>query len=117
MLSLFGIGSIVMRGAGCTINDLWDRNLDKAVERTATRPLAAGDLTPTQAFVFLGGQLCLGLAVLTQLNWYCIGLGAASLSLVATYPFFKRITYWPQLVLGMSLMRLRGSTDLSRVGV
>jgi len=106
MLSLFGIGSIVMRGAGCTINDLWDRNLDKAVARTATRPLAAGDLTPTQAFVFLGGQLCLGLAVLTQLNWYCIGLGAASLSLVATYPFFKRITYWPQLVLGMFLVEV-----------
>jgi 4-hydroxybenzoate polyprenyltransferase len=66
------------------------------------RPLAAGDLTPTQALAFLGIQLSLGLAVLTQLNWYCIFLGASSLSLVVTYPLFKRITYWPQFVLGIA---------------
>jgi 4-hydroxybenzoate polyprenyltransferase len=64
------------------------------------RPLAAGDLTTFQALSFLGVQLSLGLAVLTQLNWYSILLGAASLSLVVTYPLFKRITYWPQFVLG-----------------
>lgn len=86
-LSLFGLGALVMRGAGCTINDMWDRNLDKGVgacsvqsglapvltltlERTKTRPLAAGEITPTQAFTFLGLQLTAGLGVLTQLNWY-----------------------------------------------
>ncbi len=85
-ISLFGLGALVMRGAGCTINDMWDRNLDKGVgmslklvplplpthrpERTKTRPLAAGDITPTRAFAFLGVQLTAGLGVLTQLNWY-----------------------------------------------
>jgi hypothetical protein len=68
--ALFGLGALVMRGAGCTINDLWDRNLDKAVERTKERPLARGDITPTQAIGFLAVQLSAGLAVLTQLNWY-----------------------------------------------
>jgi hypothetical protein len=68
--ALFGLGALVMRGAGCTINDLWDRNLDKAVERTKTRPLARGDVTPPQAIGFLAVQLSAGLAVLTQLNWY-----------------------------------------------
>ncbi|CAE6425231.1 unnamed protein product [Rhizoctonia solani] len=117
-LSLFGIGAFIMRGAGCTINDMWDRNLDKAVgiaihisfssatefspDRTRTRPLARGDLTPQQAFGFLGVQLSAGLAVLTQLNWYSIFLGASSLSLVIVYPLMKRITYWPQSVLGLA---------------
>ncbi|KAA1466251.1 4-hydroxybenzoate polyprenyl transferase, partial [Dentipellis sp. KUC8613] len=101
-LSLFGLGALVMRGAGCTINDMWDRNLDKAVERTKTRPLANGDLTPRQAFWFLGVQLTAGLGVLTQLNWYSILLGASSLSLVVVYPFMKRVTYWPQAVLGLA---------------
>lgn len=91
-----------MRGAGCTINDMWDRNLDKAVARTKDRPLARGDITPGQAFGFLGIQLAGGLAVLTQLNWYSILLGASSLSLVTIYPFMKRITYWPQAVLGLA---------------
>ncbi|KAI0033785.1 UbiA prenyltransferase family-domain-containing protein [Vararia minispora EC-137] len=101
-ITLFGIGALVMRGAGCTINDMWDHKLDKAVERTRTRPLAAGDLTPQQAFWSLVPQLSAGLAVLTQLNWYSIFLGASSLSLVVIYPFMKRITYWPQAVLGLA---------------
>ncbi|CAE6530511.1 unnamed protein product [Rhizoctonia solani] len=101
-LSLFGIGAFIMRGAGCTINDMWDRNLDKAVDRTKTRPLARGDVTPWQALGFLGVQLSAGLAVLTQLNWYSILLGASSLSLVIVYPLMKRITYWPQSVLGLA---------------
>ena len=67
---LFALGAFIMRGAGCTINDMWDRKFDAAVERTKTRPLAAGDITPFRALVFLGGQLSAGLAVLTQLNWY-----------------------------------------------
>ncbi|KAI0722828.1 4-hydroxybenzoate polyprenyl transferase [Earliella scabrosa] len=101
-ISLFGLGALVMRGAGCTINDMWDRNLDKGVERTKTRPLAAGEITPTQAFAFLGLQLTAGLGVLTQLNWYSILLGASSLSVVTIYPFMKRVTYWPQAVLGLA---------------
>ncbi|CAL1701470.1 unnamed protein product [Somion occarium] len=101
-LALFGVGALIMRGAGCTINDMWDRNLDKAVARTKDRPLAKGDVTAKQAFGFLGLQLTAGLAVLTQLNWYSILLGASSLSVVTIYPFMKRVTYWPQAVLGLA---------------
>lgn len=101
-VALFGAGALIMRGAGCTINDLWDRNLDNAVERTRTRPLARGDITPRQAIAFLAPQLTAGLAVLTQLNWYSILLGASSLSLVTVYPLMKRVTYWPQAVLGLA---------------
>ncbi|POY74446.1 putative 4-hydroxybenzoate polyprenyltransferase [Rhodotorula taiwanensis] len=101
-LALFGTGAIVMRGAGCTINDLWDRDIDKKVDRTKLRPLASGEIKPLQALTFLGGQLSVGLAILTQLNWYSIALGASSLSLVVLYPLMKRITYWPQFVLGLA---------------
>ena len=69
-LALFGTGSLIMRGAGCVINDLWDRKLDAAVERTKSRPLAAGDISPKQAVGFLGLQLSAGLGILTQLNLY-----------------------------------------------
>ncbi|KAJ3756182.1 UbiA prenyltransferase family-domain-containing protein [Lentinula raphanica] len=107
---LFGTGALVMRGAGCTINDMWDHRLDRAVERTRERPLAKGDLTQRQALIFLAGQLSVGLAVLLQLNWYrtstlicySILLGASSLSVVTIYPFMKRITHWPQAVLGLA---------------
>ncbi|RXW24633.1 hypothetical protein EST38_g1214 [Candolleomyces aberdarensis] len=95
-------GALVMRGAGCTINDMWDKNLDKAVARTKERPLARGDLTREDAFIFLGAQLSVGLAVLLQFNWYSILLGASSLSLVTIYPLMKRITHWPQAVLGLA---------------
>lgn len=101
-LSLFGLGALVMRGAGCTINDMWDRNLDKAVARTRDRPLSRGDVTLRQAVTFLGAQLTVGLGVLTQLNWYSILLGASSLSIVIIYPLMKRVTYWPQAVLGLA---------------
>ncbi|XP_037251937.1 4-hydroxybenzoate polyprenyltransferase, mitochondrial isoform X1 [Falco rusticolus] len=102
MLALFGVGAVLMRGAGCTINDMWDRDYDKKVARTASRPLAAGEISIFQSFIFLGGQLSLALCVLLCLNYYSIILGAASLSLVITYPLMKRITYWPQLVLGLT---------------
>ncbi|XP_070991971.1 4-hydroxybenzoate polyprenyltransferase, mitochondrial-like [Oncorhynchus clarkii lewisi] len=102
MLTLFGTGALLMRGAGCTINDMWDKDFDKKVARTATRPIAAGEITQMQALVFLGGQLSLALGVLLCLNYYSIALGAASLSLVVTYPLMKRISYWPQLVLGLT---------------
>ncbi|KAJ7638676.1 UbiA prenyltransferase family-domain-containing protein [Roridomyces roridus] len=101
-ISLFGVGALVMRGAGCTINDMWDRNLDKAVARTKERPIARGDVTQGQALAFLGVQLSAGLAVLLQLNWYSILLGASSLSVVVIYPLMKRITHWPQAVLGIA---------------
>ncbi|XP_022800728.1 4-hydroxybenzoate polyprenyltransferase, mitochondrial-like isoform X2 [Stylophora pistillata] len=102
LLTLFGVGSLVMRGAGCTINDMWDVDFDKKVTRTISRPLAAGSLTRFQALVFLGAQLSLGLSILLSLNNYSIILGAASLGLVVTYPLMKRITYWPQAFLGMT---------------
>lgn len=91
-----------MRGAGCTINDMWDQDYDKKVSRTANRPIAAGDISTFQSFIFLGGQLTLALGVLLCLNYYSIMLGASSLLLVVTYPLMKRITYWPQLTLGMT---------------
>uniref|UniRef100_A0A2M4AQ23 4-hydroxybenzoate polyprenyltransferase, mitochondrial n=1 Tax=Anopheles triannulatus TaxID=58253 RepID=A0A2M4AQ23_9DIPT len=100
MLGLFGVGAFVMRGAGCTINDLWDRDIDAKVERTKHRPLVAGEISPFDALVFLAAQLGVGLTVLLQLNWYSILLGASSLGLVIVYPLMKRITYWPQLMLG-----------------
>ncbi|XP_075854889.1 4-hydroxybenzoate polyprenyltransferase, mitochondrial isoform X1 [Microcebus murinus] len=119
MLSLFGTGAVLMRGAGCTINDMWDREYDKKVTRTANRPIAAGNISTFQSFVFLGGQLTLALGVLLCLNYYSIALGAASLLLVVTYPLMKRITYWPQLALGLTFnwgallgwSAVRGSCD------
>lgn len=99
---LFGVGAVVMRGAGCTINDMWDVKMDRMVERTKARPLAAGDITQFQALCFLGVQLSAGLAVLVNLNLYSILLGASSLSVVVLYPLMKRVTYWPQLVLGFA---------------
>lgn len=102
MLMLFGLGAFIMRGAGCTINDMWDKDIDKKVSRTKDRPLAIGALSQFEALVFLSGQLGLGLLILLQLNWYSILLGAGSLGLVVIYPLTKRVTYWPQLVLGMA---------------
>ncbi len=100
--ALFGIGAIVMRGAGCTVNDLWDRDFDKKVARTATRPIASGAISVKQAFVFLAAQLAVGLMILLQLNWTCFWLGVGVLALVFTYPLFKRFTYWPQAILGLT---------------
>jgi len=104
LMALFTVGSFVMRGAGCTVNDMWDKEFDKSVERTKTRPLACGDLTMTQATMFLAAQLTTGLGVLLSLPHldYCFKLGAASLPLVIAYPLMKRYTNWPQLVLGMT---------------
>ncbi|XP_065668787.1 4-hydroxybenzoate polyprenyltransferase, mitochondrial [Hydra vulgaris] len=103
LLLLFGIGSFLMRSSGCIINDMWDKEFDKKVTRTASRPLATGALSQTEALIFLSGMLSCSLCVLLSLNWYSIFLGAFSMSLVVTYPLFKRVTYWPQLVLGATL--------------
>lgn len=99
---LFAIGALVMRGAGCVINDLWDRDLDAAVERTRVRPLPAGEVTIRQAMMFLGALLGIGLLVLLQFNGLTILLGVLSLGLVVTYPLMKRVTWWPQAFLGLT---------------
>ncbi len=100
----FGVGAFVMRGAGCTINDLWDRDFDKHVERTKNRPLARGAVTVPQALGFLGGQLSAGLAVLVSLPHVedCIMIGVASMPLVIAYPLMKRYTNYPQFFLGLT---------------
>lgn len=102
LLLLFTIGAIVMRGAGCTINDIADRDFDAKVARTASRPLASGALSLRQAYLFLALQLMIGLLILLQFPAFAIWLGVASLALVAAYPFMKRITWWPQAFLGLT---------------
>ncbi|HAD87319.1 MAG TPA: 4-hydroxybenzoate octaprenyltransferase [Rhodospirillaceae bacterium] len=101
-MALFAIGALVMRGAGCTVNDIADRDFDAQVARTADRPIASGQVSVVQALAFLGLQSGIGLAILLQFNDYAVVLGASSLLLVAVYPFAKRVTYWPQLVLGLT---------------
>ena len=102
MTVLFTIGAIVMRGAGCTVNDIIDRKIDAQVERTRGRPLPSGQVGLFGALVFLGILLTLGLAVLVQLNRLTIVLGVASLVLVGLYPLMKRWTWWPQAFLGLT---------------
>ena len=102
MMVLFAIGAIVMRGAGCTVNDIADRDFDGQVARTAARPLPSGDVTLKQSIVFLGLELAVGLLILLQLPPFAILLGVASLVLVFPYPLMKRITYWPQAWLGLT---------------
>jgi 4-hydroxybenzoate polyprenyltransferase len=102
LMLLFLVGALVMRGAGCTYNDIIDRDIDAKVARTASRPLPAGDASVRAAWIFLVIQLIAGLAVLLQMNTQAIIVGAASLVLVFTYPFMKRITYWPQAWLGLT---------------
>jgi len=99
---LFAIGAFVMRGAGCTFNDIVDRDFDARVARTATRPLPSGQVTLQQAYLFLGAQLLTGLLVLLNFNIATILTAVASLVLVIAYPFMKRITYWPQAWLGLT---------------
>ncbi|MGA7787213.1 MAG: 4-hydroxybenzoate octaprenyltransferase [Xanthobacteraceae bacterium] len=101
-LSLFLVGAFAMRGAGCTWNDIVDRDLDGSVERTASRPIPSGQVSVTQAALFLVLQALVGFAVLITFNGFTIGLGVASLAIVVVYPFMKRITYWPQIVLGLA---------------
>ncbi|MBX3506266.1 MAG: 4-hydroxybenzoate octaprenyltransferase [Parvibaculum sp.] len=102
LLLLFFIGAVAMRGAGCTWNDIVDRDIDAAVARTRSRPLPSGAVTLAGAFFFLALQCLFGLAVLISFNSFAIILGFSSLILVAIYPFMKRITHWPQFVLGLA---------------
>ncbi|MGU3400204.1 4-hydroxybenzoate octaprenyltransferase [Brucellaceae bacterium D45D] len=120
---LFFIGAVAMRGAGCTYNDLADQDIDDKVDRTRSRPLPSGQITRKQAKIFLVLQALVGLGVLLQFNAFSIWLGIASLIVVAIYPFMKRITNWPQLVLGLAFSwgalmgwaAVRGSLDLAPV--
>jgi len=102
VIVLFFIGAFVMRGAGCTWNDITDRDLDGKVERTRSRPIPAGQVSVPQALAWLLLQALVGLAVLLQFNRFAIMAGIASLIIVAVYPFMKRITWWPQVVLGLA---------------
>jgi 4-hydroxybenzoate polyprenyltransferase len=102
ILVLFLIGAFAMRGAGCTWNDITDRDLDAQVERTRSRPIPAGQVSVPRAAMFLVLQALAGLTVLLQFNRFAVGCGIASLVIVAVYPFMKRITYWPQVVLGLA---------------
>jgi 4-hydroxybenzoate polyprenyltransferase len=102
LVLLFGLGAIVMRGAGCTYNDIVDRDFDAQVARTLARPIPSGAVSVRQAWMFTGALCLAGLVILLLLNWTAVILGAASLLLVAAYPFMKRITWWPQAWLGLT---------------
>ncbi len=99
---LFGLGALVMRGAGCTWNDITDRDYDGKVARTALRPIPAGEVSVKQAIAFAVAQCLIGFVILIQFNFETILVGVASLLLVAAYPFMKRVTYWPQAWLGLT---------------
>jgi 4-hydroxybenzoate polyprenyltransferase len=102
LMILFGIGAVVMRGAGCTFNDIVDRDFDAKVERTSVRPIPSGAVSVKAAIAFLILQLAIGAAILFSLNGFAIALGFAVILLIGTYPFMKRITYWPQFFLGLN---------------
>jgi 4-hydroxybenzoate polyprenyltransferase len=101
-IALFFVGAFAMRGAGCTWNDIVDRDLDRRVERTRSRPIPSGQVSVAQAAAFLVLQALIGLAVLLQFNLFAVATGIASLAVVAVYPFLKRFTYWPQIGLGLA---------------
>jgi 4-hydroxybenzoate polyprenyltransferase len=102
LMLMFAIGAVAMRGAGCTLNDIADRDYDGRVARTRLRPLPSGAASVPRAMVFLTLQLAVGAAVLFSMNRTTILLGCAVLGLIGTYPFMKRITYWPQVFLGLN---------------
>jgi 4-hydroxybenzoate polyprenyltransferase len=127
LLTSFGIGAVAMRGAGCTVNDLWDRKYDQYVSRTAHRPLVTGSVTPIQAIMFVIFQSLIGLSVLLTLQphtVYCVYWGSLSLPLVFLYPTMKRFFLFPQLILGLTFnwgailgwAAVHGSIDWSVVG-
>ena len=101
-LVLCFVGSVVMRGAGCTFNDIVDRDIDDKVDRTRSRPIPAGQVSVRNAVLFMAAQALIGLVILLQFNWFTVAVGVASLALVAIYPFMKRVTWWPQFFLGLA---------------
>src|SRR5215469_4904171 len=102
LMVLFAIGAVAMRGAGCTLNDIADRHYDGQVARTRLRPIPSGRVSVPQAIAFMALQVAVGAAILFSLNRLSILLGLAVLALIGTYPYMKRITYWPQLFLGLN---------------
>jgi 4-hydroxybenzoate polyprenyltransferase len=102
VMALFAVGAVLLRAAGCTVNDIADRDIDARVSRTRTRPIAAGEIPVPRALLFLGLLMAAGFLVLAQFNRLTILAGLASLPLVFVYPFAKRFTYWPQAVLGLT---------------
>ena len=98
---LFFLGSVLMRSAGCIFNDIVDRNLDKKVQRTKERPVASGKVSVPEAFIYIVFLCLVAFLILLQFNWLTIVLGISSMVLAFAYPFMKRITYWPQLFLGL----------------
>jgi 4-hydroxybenzoate polyprenyltransferase len=102
LLLLFALGAVAMRGAGCTLNDIADRDYDGRVARTRLRPIPSGRVSVRRAILFMAAQLAVGAAILFSFNRAAIMLGLAVLALIATYPFMKRITWWPQLFLGLN---------------
>jgi len=102
IIALFTLGAVIMRGAGCVINDIWDRDIDKQVERTRTRPIASGKISVKKALMFLATLLLMGLIILLQFNITTVILGIITLPLIISYPLMKRITWWPQLFLGLT---------------
>ncbi len=101
-LILFFLGSVLMRSAGCIFNDIVDKDFDKKVKRTKKRPIASGKITVLQSFIYVVLLCLIALVVLLQFNLYTILLGLSSMLLAFSYPFMKRITYWPQLFLGIT---------------
>ena len=102
LMALFGVGAMVMRGAGCTLNDIIDRDFDARVARTRTRPIASGAVSVKQALMFLAALLAIGAVILLSMNRAAILLGVSVLVLIATYPLMKRVTWWPQFFLGLN---------------
>jgi 4-hydroxybenzoate polyprenyltransferase len=102
LLVLFGVGAWLLRAAGCTLNDIADRDYDGRVARTRARPIPSGAVSVTQAVAFMVGLGLAGLAILVSFNRFAIGVGLASAVLIAIYPFMKRVTYWPQFFLGLA---------------
>jgi 4-hydroxybenzoate polyprenyltransferase len=97
-----GVGAFLMRGSGCTWNDITDRKIDAAVTRTQSRPLPSGQVTVVGALVWMAAQALVAAVILFTYNWLAVALGVASLALVAIYPFAKRFTWWPQVFLGLA---------------
>jgi 4-hydroxybenzoate polyprenyltransferase len=102
LLALFGAGAVIMRGAGCAWNDIIDRDVDAQVARTRSRPIPSGQISVAQALVFAIALSLIGFVILVQFNSFAIATGIASLAIVALYPFAKRVTFWPQFVLGLA---------------
>ena len=123
LLVLFGLGAVLMRGAGCCWNDIADRDIDGRVARTAGRPIPSGELSVRQAVAFMLALALAAFAILASFNAFAIVVGVASLAVVAIYPFMKRVTWWPQLFLGFAFnwgallgwAAVRGSLDLAPV--